>query len=585
MKNTEHKKHNILTKRAIASMVLMAFLILTFTCFGVALRFNYAMRSSFKKFALSYTHYAAEYIDGDTIAKYIETNEKDEYYNEVEHMLNTAQKANAPSDPEDSEKRELTYFYVFVPYDDDLVYVWDANNYEGACELGYHEGYMTGGKEAVEKIYIPYKEYNQYKIDNHTTQGKGEDIYITRDETYGFIASSYSPIFDSEGNPVAVVGVDIKMTGVVDTLMKFIIAVVANVLVVLIVSLVFFYLSIKKRLIAPIESINDAAKDMVQNIKDENTTALSVHTGDEIEELADSFNMMHREVLDYIHQNEAITAEKERIVTELSLATKIQANMLPSIFPPFPEKENFDIYASMTPAKEVGGDFYDFFLIDENHLALVIADVSGKGIPAALFMMMSKIFIKNAALDGTSPKEVLETVNNQICANNNEEMFVTVWLGILDLESGILTAANAGHEKPIIKSANGEFELFNDRNGFVVGGMEGVKYKDYEIQLEEGSKLFVYTDGVAEATNENTELFGIERTIEALNTAKDENPEKILEAVKKKVDEFVGEAPQFDDLTMLCFELKKKNGYIAEHWDVMETLAAEDTWQNPNGKF
>ena len=530
------KRNNTIAKRAVVSLILVAILIATFTCFGIAIRYNFEMKKSYKNFALSYTHLASEYIDGDTVQKYVETNEKDEYYEDVMEMLNAAQK-----------KSGLKYYYIFVPYEDDLVYIWDADNIEGACPLGYHEEYMDGGKEAVDKV---YKDLDKFSPKDD------EDIYITRDGTYGYIASAYTPIFDSNGKPVAVAGVDIEMQDVIGTLIRFMIAVIANVFAVIAFSIVVLYLMIKRRLIQPIETINSAAKDMVQNIREENNIELSVNSGDEIGELADSFNTMHSELLDYIVQNAAITAEKERIGTELELATRIQSDMLPNIFPPFPERGDFDIYATMTPAKQVGGDFYDFFLIDEKHLALVIADVSGKGIPAALFMMMSKILIKNEALTGKSPKEVLETVNNQICANSNEDMFVTVWLGIIDLDSSIMTAANAGHEKPIIKHVDGEFELFADRNGFVLGGMEGLKYRDYEIQLEKGSKLFIYTDGVAEATNENNELFGIERTIAALNSVKDESPEAILANVKRSVDEFVGNAPQFDDLTMLCFEYK-----------------------------
>lgn len=245
---------------------------------------------------------------------------------------------------------------------------------------------------------------------------------------------------------------------------------------------------------------------------------------------------------------------------DLTLATRIQADMLPNIFPAFPEREEFDIYASMNPAKEVGGDFYDFFFIDDTHLGLVMADVSGKGVPAALFMMIAMTLIKNNAMTGKSPAEVLSATNEQICANNREEMFVTVWFGILDLETGKITAANAGHEFPMVKSTDGDFELLKDHHGFVIGGMEGMKYKEYEIQMNPGSKLFLYTDGVPEATNSNDELFGVERALDALNIDSNRSPMELLQAVDGAVDVFVGDAPQFDDLTMLCI---KYNGPTA----------------------
>ena len=275
-------------------------------------------------------------------------------------------------------------------------------------------------------------------------------------------------------------------------------------------------------------------------------------TGDEVEALAEAFSELSGRTLDYVEQVRTVTAEKERIGTELALATRIQADMLPNIFPAFPERKEFDIYASMKPAKEVGGDFYDFFLIDEDHLGLVMADVSGKGVPAALFMMASKILIQNAAMSGKSPAEVLEKVNAQICSNNREEMFVTVWFGILDLKSGLLTAANAGHEYPVLKRPDGDFELVRDKHGFVIGGMEGMKYRNYELRMEPGAKLFLYTDGLPEATNEEEEAFGTERMLQALHEAENAAPQGVLREMGDSVEIFSAGAPQFDDLTMMC---------------------------------
>ncbi len=310
-------------------------------------------------------------------------------------------------------------------------------------------------------------------------------------------------------------------------------------------------LLVAKRIVKPIEHMTRRVNaihgnDNIFEMED------SYRTNDEIEILAQSFATLSERTRNYITEITRITAEKERIGTELALATRIQADMLPNIFPAFPDRPDFDIYASMKPAKEVGGDFYDFFLIDEDHLGLVIADVSGKGVPAALFMMISKILIKNDAMAGKSPAGVLQAVNERICANNREEMFVTVWLGILDLRDGTLTAANAGHEYPILRKPEGDFEVLKDRHGFVLGGMSGVKYHDYTLKMEPGAKLFLYTDGVPEATNEDQELFGLERALTALKQIEDSAPQTILEAVDKAVKTYVGDAPQFDDLTMLC---------------------------------
>lgn len=246
--------------------------------------------------------------------------------------------------------------------------------------------------------------------------------------------------------------------------------------------------------------------------------------------------------------------EKDRIDNELTMATRIQAETLPNIFPAFPERDDFNIHASMKPAKEVGGDFYDFFLIDEKHLGLVMADVSGKGVPAALFMMVSKILIQNLAMMGNAPADVLRMLNNQLCSNNPEDMFVTVWYGCLDLDTGVLKAANAGHEYPFLKKADGSFEMIKDTHGLIIGGFAGATYKEYELQMDPGSKLFIYTDGVPEATDSDEQLFNTERLLYALRGAEKETPKDIIERVDLAVKDFVKGAPQFDDLTMLCLE-------------------------------
>ncbi len=257
-----------------------------------------------------------------------------------------------------------------------------------------------------------------------------------------------------------------------------------------------------------------------------------------------------------VHQLEARhkeEAEKQRLNSELSTAYQIQVGMLPHVFPPFPDHKEFEIYASMDPAKEVGGDFYDYYLIDEDHLALVIADVSGKGVPAALFMMASKIIVQSCAMLGRSAGEILTKTNEAVCSNNPYDMFITVWIGILEISTGKMKCANAGHEFPALMK-DGQFTLFKDRHGLVIGAMEGMKYREYELQLEPGDKIFVYTDGVAEATDAEGWMFGTDRMIEALNQEPEAAPETILKGMRKAVDGFVKNAEQFDDMTMLCLE-------------------------------
>lgn len=374
---------------------------------------------------------------------------------------------------------------------------------------------------------------------------------------YGWICTSGYPIFDEESVPVAFVLADVRLSNLAYSLIRFILYYLLAML--LIVSFIANRLSgyMDRTLVTPIRSIADAAQKYSEDreIGDSSTghfDRLKINTGDEVEALGNVMARMETSLNDYEQSLATITAERERVLTEMSLATRIQADMLPNVFPAFPERTEFDIHASMEPAKQIGGDFYNFFLIDDDHLCLMMADVSGKGIPAALFMMSSMILISDQAILGLSPAEILRRVNEIICANNREEMFVTVWLGILELSTGKVTATNAGHEFPIISDSNGNFELFKDPHGFVIGGMEGMKYKEYEFTMEHGSRLFLYTDGVTEATDSDNGLFGTERLLDVLNLAADADPEETLYMVRNTIDAFVGDAEQFDDLTMMC---------------------------------
>lgn len=249
--------------------------------------------------------------------------------------------------------------------------------------------------------------------------------------------------------------------------------------------------------------------------------------------------------------------ERQRISTELDVATHIQADMLPRIFPAFSDRTEFDIYASMNPAKEVGGDFYDFFMVDERHLAIVVADVSGKGVPAALFMVIGKTLIKDHTKPGADLGDVFSEVNDLLCESNSEGLFITAFEGVLDLVTGEFRFVNAGHETPFIARAGGIYEPYKLRPGFVLAGMEHMKYQSGCLQLAPGDKIFQYTDGVTEATNSSLELYGTKRLADILaeNTAK--TPAQLLPAIKADIDAFVGDAPQFDDITMLCVEYVK----------------------------
>ena len=273
----------------------------------------------------------------------------------------------------------------------------------------------------------------------------------------------------------------------------------------------------------------------------------------------DAFNFLHavaeeKDVGDSVRGIVSMMSELDRLDKELSLAADIQINILPRIFPPFPDRKEFDIYASMTPAKEVGGDFYDFFLIDDDHLGMVIADVSGKGIPAALFMMISKTLLKNNLMSGLSTTEALEKTNSQLCERNSSMMFVTIWMAVMEISTGKGLACNAGHENPAIRHAPEMFELLKYKHDPVVGVMEKAKYQAREFELCPGDCLFVYTDGVPEATDPEGNMFGEERLCATLNENADASPEDLVIHVHESVDRFKGDAMQFDDITMLCLK-------------------------------
>ena len=390
------------------------------------------------------------------------------------------------------------------------------------------------------------------------SDGSTEIYNISYTDKYGWLCTTGVPIFNDDGSIASFILADVSLEELLHGMRSFtILYTIATILTVLLLG---FLLSrhIRKNMVEPINMIAEAAEAYVKDKKDGGTLSenhfkgLGIDTGDEIENLYFTLSDMEKDLNTYEVDLTKAIQEQQRIGTELYLAKRIQEDMLPTIFPPFPERKDFDVYASMIPAKEVGGDFYDYFLIDDDHLCIIMADVSGKGVPAALFMMASKILLKTTAMAIPEPGKILARVNNQICSNNSLEMFVTAWLGILELSTGKLTAANAGHEYPIIRQHGGRYELYRDRHGFVMRGLEGMEYTEYEVLLKPGSEVFLYTDGVTEATSEKNEQFGTKRLLESLNSGLAPELKGVLERVNDAVDVFVGDAPQFDDITMLC---------------------------------
>ena len=524
-----NKKYKFgLNKKVMLGIILLGISLCIATCLVGYYQYKNTITRLYNENGYAVGDMILKQIDFDNITDYTENWEKDGYYGYMSLYLDGV-----------LESSNAKYIYIIVPEESGRMrYVYDSSGMEFGS-------------------YDPISKYLDLAMYAYRTGERVDNYMVRKSPKYGKLTSSMLPITNRDGKTVALLFVDIAMEVIESTLRAFIINTIFISLFFMAVFCVICYIYMNKTVINPLHLIEKSLTDFADNNATITEQLKQIVSKDELGNLSETIYTMENTVVTYIDQVTSITAEKERIGAELNVATQIQANMLPSIFPPFPERTEFDIYATMDPAKEVGGDFYDFFMIDDSHVGIVMADVSGKGVPAALFMVIAKTLIKNRAQMNPSgpysPAEILQVVNNQLCENNKAEMFVTVWLGILDIKTGKIIAANAGHEFPVIKH-NGAYELIKDKHGFVLAGMDNLKYKDYEIQLEKGDSLFVYTDGVPEATNAENELFGTDRMLIALNSEPNVHCKEILQNVRASVDEFVKEAPQFDDLTMLCLE-------------------------------
>ena len=531
-------------RRSLGAKMTLVITLIALIIGGTAITFSYftyqrSLRDQLTETATNLAYTMADLVDPESIDRYLETGETDEAYEQTLERLRIVQRDN-----------ELEYAVVTKPTEDGFYYIYDTDTSDDAFVLGDFQEFYPGAF-----------------LDNKENFLAGNEIpIIVTNYEFGWLMSAVVPIKDDNGVMHGYVDVDVSMNEIMQMQHYFllnILVLLASLAVVLAVAGVFVS---RRMLVTPINRLSEATSSFVRRGQqgdglDRTLTELDhMSSGDEVGRLYQSIRQMESDIFDYIDDLTVVTAEKERIGAELSVATTIQASMLPCIFPPFPGRHEFDIYATMTPAKEVGGDFYDFFLIDDDHLAMTIADVSGKGVPAALFMVITKVLLKNSAQSGKTPHEVLEEVNTQLCANNAVDMFVTVWLGILEISTGKLTCANAGHEYPVLCRAGSGYELVRDKHGFVVAGMEGSRYRDYTLELHKGDSLFVYTDGVPESTNAANELFGTDRMVAALNRHVDDSVDRLLPEMKSELDGFVAGAPQFDDITMLVMRYNGNDG-------------------------
>ena len=546
-------KKNTDRKFGLAFHIIGRFVIMLVLFSAVSSSIGYAsFTDSFKKeYATSTYHMAdtaATLVNGDSIDSYLTDGENEEYLQTAAYLNGYCKKMSVSLiyvikvDTSDYGRFESVFNAVDNTVDDTSYSQW---------ELGHKRD--TTNDEYREKYKALYNNEEKYETVYRTTNLHGQHPHIT----------TMVPVRNSDGSTVAILCIQRPMRELDDAGRPYLMNIVLSTIGMIVIAGVTSSFLLNRSFVTPIKMVSDEATRFAkENTQSDKLGAVSRIT--EISNLSVSIDTMEEDMMRYIDNLTALNAEKERAKTELSIATTIQQNSVPDHFPAFPDRSDFEIFASMTSAKEVGGDFYNFFLIDDDHLAIVIGDVSGKGVPAALFMMVTNILLSDRTQMGGTPAEILTFVNNNICEHNRAEMFVTLWLGILELSSGKLTAANAGHDDAAIYRANsGDFEFFKTRHGIVAGAMHGITYKNFEIQLTPGDKIFLYTDGVPEATDADNNMFGMGRTLNALNQYGENTPEGILKGVNDSVSEFVGEAPQFDDLTMLCLHYKGKDAQTA----------------------
>lgn len=528
------KKFALITKRIILNIIVAGLLLCIAICSVGFLSFTKEFKTQYDTSIKAISAAACQCLDPDKLEYYASTKEKDSAWFECHRIL---------QDFVDKFDLNLIYVSIVDPPDySHITYVFNPVRKGGKLNeypLGYEEDYINKHyNSSIKEVYEKGR-----TIVRHTFNARS-----------GSHITANVPVFDSKGKVLAVVGAQ-------KPIQEFIVARHSYLRVVLIITLlfaaafiIFFGSYFNNTIISPIMKITKETDHFASWGGKPSDALLEIKNKDEIGILAHSVRQMEYDIYKGIEELTKVTSEKERINTELDLAAKIQTAILRRDYPAFPERKDFDLYASMNPAKEVGGDLYDFQLLEDDKLLLVVGDVSGKGIPAALYMMIALTLISSYVQQGHSPKEIFEYVNNHLCYRNTTGTFVTCWLGILDLKSLKLTFVNAGHPAPVIFK-DGDFSYLNEKPNFFLGGMEDIPYKEYNLQLSPGDRLLIFTDGVTEATNSSEELFGEERLLQAMKKTKKMNAHETLEFVKEQIDEFVGDAAQFDDTTMLMFEL------------------------------
>lgn len=511
----------------IAILMAVMFLAVSFISYR-ALRSTYLRLYGEK--AQDIVRFLASEIDGDRLYHYVETGETDSYYDWLSQEFTRFK----------SQFSGIAFLYLFYPEEEQFIYILEAirpgDDPEKISSMG--DSFKYGEMELA------------HLVPDIKAGRASSELILGADVGYGETVSAWAPVFDSDGKVAAMVEADCSLANLSAVIREYALRIIGVQLLFMLLVLLLVIEILQRNVTRPVGQLSK----MVESYEHGSVTQPKFRHEDELQMLGNSFVEMTERINAYTQEVARATEEQGRISAEYNVAKQIQTDILPSVFPAFPERRDFDIYASLYSSKEICGDFYDFFLIDEDHLCMVVGDVSGKGVPAAMFMVIVKTLIKNRALQGFSPAEVLQNVSEQVLEGNNAGMFTTVWLAVLELSTGKGLAANAGQEHPALRRAGKRFELQEYRHSPPVGAMEGVRFRDHGFQLEPGDTLFVYTDGVKNSKNPKEETFGKERILEALNREPGATPSVLLQTMKSAIDSFYGEAQQTDDLTMLSLK-------------------------------
>ena len=538
------KKRKKLSRKMTAICgVFVFFLSVTLGLIGVY-TYKENVEERYEQYAETVIRIADSYIDIEDMTQCIETGEKTENYERTQAQLNNVKSHS-----------DVEYLYVIQPLNrsetDNTMYIWNAvtqderETYQEINSLGDLSGEGFTGRMAEEFM---------------TAMDGGDEVtfYANNTADFGHMLTGMYPLRGIDGKSIALVCADISMNQIYQDIYRYILFVLCGTFLVGTVFLFVLLRLVSKSVVSPVIRMSRSTEDFVQQSNSESDPSRlvfhdpMVSTGDEIQLLSENLNEMTARLVVYMSNLQEAAADRERISAELNVAADIKSSMLPNVFPAFPERTEFDIYASLQTANEMSGDFYDFFLIDQNRLAVVIGDVNGMGVPAALLIVITQTLIKNFAKLGFEPEKVFTEANNQL-SESNEGMTATAFLGIMDLTNGTFSYVNAGHVTPLLKHAGGEFEPLPAKDCFVLGSMAGVPYWQQSVQLVQGDMLFLYTKGLIEAENREKMQYSLEHMHMRLNRVIGEAYElqEILDVMTQDVENFLDEEPAKQDITML----------------------------------